>query len=627
MAYRYGNREQLQLLPQSIEEYVASDDPVRVYDAFVESLDIEELGIVLEENKVGNTSYYPRSMIKLLVYGTSYGKRSSRKLERATYHNFSFIWLMGGLTPDHKTIARFRKDNRNAIKKILKQCAMLCIKLGLIEGNTLFVDGSKIRANAGIKNTWTQARCEKYLKHLDIRIESILSECEEVDVREEGDQSLVKLKDELKDKKALKSKIEAVMKELQEKVPRPHQGCKNNFNCDWCEDVWESKNCYLSRALFKCENLSYGYRVLTSKDSFDLVYCFDLQRSYNCLFCHNSFNLNFSENSKDCVDSNFLFDCRNCQNCTMSWNLRNKRYCIRNVQYTKEEYEKELAKFNFGSYKNIVILKEEFKRILKNEAVHRENFNIKTTNSTGNYMTNCDKCINVFSWENSQNCQNCIRGLNSKDSIDQAFTWNTENSGNNGTVDGGYQIKHSAHSVGRYSEYIDNCLEVEYCFGCVGLRKKKYCILNKQYTKEEYEKLKAKIVLDMGEEYGEFFPYSMGICDYNFSASILYFPQTTKEEILREGGYWSEEDFSSEDGISSLELPDAIKDTDLGICNQALICPQTHYRFNISQSEFEFHKNNNFALPREHFDRRMLEPARKMVVSKSYPYKCFYCQK
>jgi len=217
MAYRYGNREQLQLLPQSIEEYVASDDPVRVYDAFVESLDIEELGIVLEENKVGNTSYYPRSMIKLLVYGTSYGKRSSRKLERATYHNLSFIWLMGGLTPDHKTIARFRKDNRKALKKILKQCAMLCIKLGLIEGNTLFVDGSKIRANAGIKNTWTQERCEKYLKHLDIRIESILSECEEVDGREEGNQSLVKLKNELKDKKVLKSKIEAVMKELQEK--------------------------------------------------------------------------------------------------------------------------------------------------------------------------------------------------------------------------------------------------------------------------------------------------------------------------------------------------------------------------------------------------------------------------
>src|SRR3989337_290062 len=217
MAYRYGNREQLQLLPQSIEEYVASDDPVRVYDAFVESLDIEELGIILEENKVGNTSYYPRAMIKLLVYGYSYGIRSSRKLERATYHNLSFIWLMGGLTPDHKTIARFRKDNRNALKKILKQCAMLCIKLGFIEGNTLFVDGSKIRANAGIKNTWTKERCEKYIKHLDKHIESIICECEQIDAGEEDNQSLVKVKEELKDKKALKTRIEAVMKELNEK--------------------------------------------------------------------------------------------------------------------------------------------------------------------------------------------------------------------------------------------------------------------------------------------------------------------------------------------------------------------------------------------------------------------------
>jgi len=217
MAYRYGNREQLELLPQSIEEYVAADDPVRVYDAFVESLDIEELGIVFDENKVGNTSYEPRGMIKLLVYGYSYGIRSSRKLERATYHNLSFIWLMGGLTPDHKTIARFRKDNRNALKKIFKQCAILCIKLGFIEGNTLFVDGSKIRANAGIKNTWTKERCEKYIKHLDKHIESIICECEQIDAGEEDNQSLVKVKEELKDKKALKTRIEAVMKELNEK--------------------------------------------------------------------------------------------------------------------------------------------------------------------------------------------------------------------------------------------------------------------------------------------------------------------------------------------------------------------------------------------------------------------------
>ncbi len=103
MAYRKGNRYQMTMLPQSIEELVAKDDPVRAYDAFVEALDFNKLGIKIDPNKVGNPEYNPKAKLKLLVYGTSYGIRSSRKLERATYHNMSFIWLMGGLKPDHKT--------------------------------------------------------------------------------------------------------------------------------------------------------------------------------------------------------------------------------------------------------------------------------------------------------------------------------------------------------------------------------------------------------------------------------------------------------------------------------------------------------------------------------------------
>jgi len=104
------------------------------------------------------------------------------------------------------------------------------------------------------------------------------------------------------------------LKELQEKIPHPHQVGKNNTNCDWCDDIWFSRNCYLTRAAFKCENLSYGYRVIGSKDSFDLTLSFNLQNSYDCLECHDSFNLSFSENSRDCIDSYFLYDCRNCQN-------------------------------------------------------------------------------------------------------------------------------------------------------------------------------------------------------------------------------------------------------------------------------------------------------------------------
>lgn len=216
MAYRYGNRHQMELLPKSIEEYVRDDDPVRVYDAFVEALDFNELRLVLDSHKVGCPEYYPKAMLKLLTYGYSYGLRSSRKLERATYHNVSFIWLMGGLKPDHKTIAEFRRKNKASLKDVLKACARLCIKLDLIAGNTLFVDGSKVRANASIKNTWTKEKCQRALGKIDTRIEAILSECDAVDEYEQSQDSLVKMKKELKNKKVLKAKVKNILKELKE---------------------------------------------------------------------------------------------------------------------------------------------------------------------------------------------------------------------------------------------------------------------------------------------------------------------------------------------------------------------------------------------------------------------------
>ena len=123
MAYRYGNRRQMDLFPPSIEDYVGADNPVRAYDAFVEALDFDELGIVLDEYKEGNPQYNPKAMLKLLIYGYSYGFRSSRKLERAVHDNFSFVWLTCGLKPDHKTIAEFRRRNKASLKNVLKQCA------------------------------------------------------------------------------------------------------------------------------------------------------------------------------------------------------------------------------------------------------------------------------------------------------------------------------------------------------------------------------------------------------------------------------------------------------------------------------------------------------------------------
>lgn len=214
MAYRIGNRQQMTLLPTSIEEYIGEEDPVRIYDAFAESLNLKDLGIIFNTQKVGCPQYNPKAMLKLLIFGYAYGIRSSRKLERAIYHNLSFIWLVGGLKPDHKTIANFRKDNVEALKKVLKQCVKLCIRLDLIEGNTLFVDGTKIRANASINNSWDEKRCSKYLEKIEKHIEDILEECEKVDLAEDNAGSLVKLKEELKDKEKMKTKVKNILDEI-----------------------------------------------------------------------------------------------------------------------------------------------------------------------------------------------------------------------------------------------------------------------------------------------------------------------------------------------------------------------------------------------------------------------------
>ena len=117
---------------------------------------------------------------------------------------------------------------------------------------------------------------------------------------------------------------------LQSKVPHPHQLGNKNVNCQWTDDWWESKECYLCRSGFQNEFLSYAYRVWNSKESVDVAHCFGVEQSYDCLFCFKCYRLKYSFNCNDCVESAFLYDCRNCTNCFMSWNLRNKSYCIMN---------------------------------------------------------------------------------------------------------------------------------------------------------------------------------------------------------------------------------------------------------------------------------------------------------
>ena len=216
MAYRYGERRQGLLFPVSVEDYVSADSPVRVYDAIIDALELESLGFEVNPHKVGCPQYHPLAMLKLLVYGYSYGVRSSRKLERECHNNISFIWLMGDMRPDHKTIAEFRRKNIKSLQNILREVARVCMALKLIEGNTLFVDGSKIRANASISNSWTKEKCQRKLKKIDNRIAEILKECEDADQRETACGSFVRVEDELADQEALRCKVQSILSDIQQ---------------------------------------------------------------------------------------------------------------------------------------------------------------------------------------------------------------------------------------------------------------------------------------------------------------------------------------------------------------------------------------------------------------------------
>ncbi len=206
MAFKIGDRIQSTFLPATIDDYVGAQDPVRVYDAFVDSLHFNQLGIPLIPNP-GAERYDPKKMLKLIIYGYSYGTRSSRLMEKACNHNLSFIWLMAGLKPDHRTIGRFRSDNKDAIKKVLKQCIRMCIDMKLVDGNTLFIDGSKFRANASISSTISRQELEKEIANIEKHIEELVNEVEDTDEKDVKQSSLIEVQEKITDQKQLAERM------------------------------------------------------------------------------------------------------------------------------------------------------------------------------------------------------------------------------------------------------------------------------------------------------------------------------------------------------------------------------------------------------------------------------------
>jgi transposase len=192
MSYTTGeSREQLTLMPLCLDDYIGEDSVCRVIDAYVNSLDMAELGFKYAETKImGRPPFDPADMLKLYVYGYMNRVRSSRRLEAEAHRNVEVMWLLSKLKPDDKTICNFRKDNSEALKKTFREFSFWCAKHGLCDKELVAVDGTKIRANANRHSIHTAKGTEKMLTEVNGKIEKYMKLLDETDAEETDETKL-----------------------------------------------------------------------------------------------------------------------------------------------------------------------------------------------------------------------------------------------------------------------------------------------------------------------------------------------------------------------------------------------------------------------------------------------------
>ncbi len=286
---------------------------------------------------------------------------------------------------------------------------------------------------------------------------------------------------------------------LSKRVPRVSLINANSINCEYTHLAADNKDCYM---LFESSNNEYCSHCYWMQQRKDCLYCAFVNNSelcYEVFVARNCYKLFFSKECRDCTDSYFLQDCVGCSNCYGCVGLRQKQYHIFNKSYSNEEYSK-LIKEKKKQIKEGKI--EDLKKVFKKFALTQINKYAhvqKSVNSTGNYLFNTKDCISCFHGYDAENCKYGYHiWRNSKDNMDVStvgrdaeLVYESINTGISV-----YNIKFGIQNWNGNSDlkYAEACSGSSNLFGCISLRNKFYCILNRQYTKEEFEKFAPKII-------------------------------------------------------------------------------------------------------------------------------------
>lgn len=408
-----------------------------------------------------------------------------------------------------------------------------------------------------------------------------------------------------------------------------------SVNCEYTQDFAFSKNVYMGFIGWKVENVMYSYYLTGGKDLMDCVFIRSKNEwLYECMIARDNFRLNHCEHSLACMESYFLDHCTNCSDCFMCFGLVGKKNCFQNKQYSKEDYEKILESYRLDTFSGLEKAKKDFEKFMHG---HFRRFaeNYHTVSSTGDLLSHSKNVQDCFNVKNGENCKWVCNADTPKDSYDLTI------GGELSECYEGITCDHSNRNFfGIFSwkdqdvEYTQHCHSSQYLFACVGLKSKKYCIFNKQYTKEEYEILVEKIKKHMDEmpyvdkkgnvyKYGEFYPAELSYFGYNESVAPEHFP-LTKAEALDQGCRWQDniQRTTGKETLKPENIPESIKEVEDSILNEVLMCIDCKRNYKIVPNELIFYKKMNIPVARRCFYCRHENRLNKRNPFKLWHRKC-----
>jgi len=406
--------------------------------------------------------------------------------------------------------------------------------------------------------------------------------------------------------------------ELRNRVPQAGRSINQQtmVNSEYCHMAGELRNCYLVTHANECDNCFYCSAVIFNKDSGELLSSRECELCLELVCCEKCHRVYFSLDCESCHDVAFSRNCVGCSNCFGCVNLRNKQYYIFNQRYTKEDYFEKLKEFDLGSYQALAEAKRRanlFWQKFPQKYIHGRH----NTNVSGDYVyhsKNALSCYDVVYAEDSKYCQYIANKP-----VAQCYDYTEWGQGAElvyESVNCGQGFTNSKFGQQSWKEcknieYTSFCITSSDLFGCVALRNKQYCILNKQYVKEEYEALVPKIIEDMkarpyvdkkgrAYRYGEFLPIEASFWGYNETTANEYFP-LTKEQAEAEGFLWTDIDKHKgayEPTMKAEEIPDHIRDVQDLILNQIIKCKICKKSYRIIKQELDFYRGQGIAIPR-----------------------------